>query len=137
MDAGFQVVRFSAAFPGEKGIRQQSVKDPEVIAFCNKHGYILITTDGNMIKRHRSVIEKSPNLGILATTHNNAPDIMVWVKSLIQLKPKLEHNNFKKRIRPWFGTFDTSGRFGIPIRTILPKSQTELHPAKRSTGASS
>lgn len=116
--AGFKVERFTTYFPTAEGKRQQGVKDPEVIKMCNSKGFILLTTDGNIINRHKRVIEKATHLGIMATAHNTVLDVTVWVKAFIKLKLKIEQNNFRKRERPWFGRFDTDGKFSTPVRFV-------------------
>ncbi len=126
IEAGFSVQRFSDHFKRDCGSREQGVLDPRVIALCNQHGWILLTTDSAMIRVHRRVIEQASNLGILATVNNSVPDIEIWVSALIKLKPKLEQNNFKKRARPWFGTFTVRGTFGIPVGTVRPLSRTTI-----------
>ena len=118
--AGFVVKRFSECFQGENGKRAQSVKDPDVIAFCNKHGYILTTTDGNIINLHRPVIQRSKSLGILATAHNTVIEITVWVNAIIKLKPQIEKGSFKKKGRPWFAKIDTTGKFSVSPKTVEP-----------------
>jgi hypothetical protein len=59
--AGFIVERFP--FKTADGKRKEGVKDPDIIRFCNARCYILLTTDGNIINRHRSEIEKAKHLG--------------------------------------------------------------------------
>ncbi len=115
---GFSVERFTKAFATPHGTREQSVKDPTVIRHCNSKAYILLTTDGDIINRHRRVIETCTYLGILATAHNTVEDIGVWVRAFIKLKPLIEKNNFRKRKRPWFGRFDKEGKISTPIRYL-------------------
>ena len=122
--AGFEVERFSLHFRREDGKRAQGILDPSVIALCNLHGWVLITTDAAMARTHRRDIERSNNLGILATAHNTVADIEDWANSLIGLKPKIEQNNFKKRPRPWFGTFGLKSRFGVPVKTLEAQKGT-------------
>ncbi len=121
--AGFAIKRFSECFKDDVGKREQSVKDPAIIAFCNKHGYILTTTDANIINLHRPVILKAKNLAILATAHNSVGEITVWVSALIKLKMQIEKGSFKKKGRPWFAKFDTTGRFSVSPKTVEPGPQ--------------
>jgi predicted nuclease of predicted toxin-antitoxin system len=120
VDAGFSVERFATHFATETGTREQGVKDPQVIQLCNTRHFILLTTDGDILKRHRRHIEKCAHLGILATAHNKVDDISVWVRAFIALKPTIEKNNFRKRTRPWFGRFDKNGRMSTPVKTVEP-----------------
>jgi hypothetical protein len=71
-----------------------------------------------MLKRHRPEIEKLKNLGILATAHNAVSSPEVWVEAFIKLKGSISTNSFRKRRRPWVGTFDRTGRFSSPVRTV-------------------
>lgn len=117
-DAGFDVRRFSDHFKSVRGSREQAVLDPAVIKLCNRHAWLLITLDSAMVRTHRSDIERSDNLAILASAHNTCGTPEAWAESLIKLKPTLEQNGFKKRPRPWFGTFDLKGQFATRVRTI-------------------
>jgi hypothetical protein len=134
---GFQVERFSSVFTTDVGTRAQSVKDPVVIRHCNSGGYILLTCDGDIIKRHRLIIEKAPSLGILATAHNMVADIEVWVRAFIALRSLIEQNSFRKRHRPWFGRFNTQGRISTPIRYVGLGAQAERRPPEKSHGVRS
>jgi hypothetical protein len=116
--AGVLVERFSEHFLDESGRKMQNVKDPEVIRFCNRRGYVLLTTDSNIASRHRTEIKKSKNLGILATAHNTVEDITIWVRAFTVLVPMFKKNSFLKRQRPWFGKFDTTGKICSSIRTL-------------------
>ena len=117
-EAGYKIERFNKHFADGSGVRKQGVKDPDVITLSNRHGWVLITVDKEIINTHKKVIEQSNQLGILATSHNSVENIMEWVESLVKLKPTLEKNSFKKRPRPWFGKFDRNGRFGTPVRYV-------------------
>lgn len=107
--AGYNIERFENHFQDGDGRRRKGVQDPEVIRFCNHRGWVLVTTDGEIINAHRGEIKRAVNLGILASTHNNVGDVMEWVNALVLIKPRLEKNSFKKLRRPWFIKFDKQG----------------------------
>jgi hypothetical protein len=120
--AGYKVERFTNHFPDSHRVREQSVQDDRVLKFCNQYGYLLITTDANIIKTHRIEIERSEDIGILATAHNSADSIIPWAESLVKLKPTLDRNSFKKKLRPWFGKFDRNGNITVRVKTVTPKA---------------
>jgi hypothetical protein len=117
-EAGYQLERFNKHFPDAIRIREQSVKDPPIIKLCNRHGWVLVTLDKNIVNAHRMLISESQHIGIVAACHNNAEDVMVWAESLVKLKPRLYRNSFKKRLRPWFVRFNTEGKFSSPIEFV-------------------
>ena len=117
-EAGYKIERFSMHFADENGVRKQGVKDPDIIKLCNQKGWLLVTVDKDIINTHGKLIEQSPNLGILATSHNSVENVMYWTESLVKLKPIIERNSFRKRQRPWFGKFDRNGKFGTPVRYV-------------------
>jgi len=119
VSAGFEVERFSGHFKDAYGSRTQGILDPSVITLCNKHGWVLITLDGAMLRTHRNHIVCCSNVGILATAHNSEPDVTEWAKSLIALKPQLARNSFKKRPRPRFGTFGLRANFCVPVKSVI------------------
>jgi len=67
-----------------------------------------------MKNMHREEIRKS-EVAILATAHNKAEDQDEWVAALINLKARILRE-FKKRQRPWFGTFSRTAN--MVIKTI-------------------
>jgi predicted nuclease of predicted toxin-antitoxin system len=101
--AGFTVQRFPEWFKDEKGRPLRNISDVEVIKFCEKHGWMLVTRDHNMKNMHRGEIRKT-SIGILATAHNSAKDQDEWVAAIINLKSRILRE-FKNRERPWFGVF--------------------------------
>lgn len=92
----------------------QNVKDPEIIHFCHRNGWLLVTTDREMKSTHREEIKRT-EVAILATAHNSLEDPDEWVVALINLKTRILRE-FKKRERPWFGTFGR--RATLKINTI-------------------
>jgi len=58
------------------------------------------------------------NLGILATAHNTVENITIWVNAFIKLKARIEQNSFRKKQRPWFGKFDTTGTFCVSVKSV-------------------
>lgn len=113
VEAGFIIERFCVHFSDENGARRQGVEDPDVIRLCNKHSWVLITLDSEIVKMHANVIKDSHQIGILATAHGKERDVSVWAKSLVKLKPILERGSFRKRSRPWFGQFDRNGKITV------------------------
>lgn len=112
--AGFTVQRFPEWFVDENGEVTRNVEDPEVIRFCHKNGWLLLTRDHEMKNLHRAEIRRT-DIAILATAHNSARDQDEWVAAVINLKTRILRE-FKKRERPWFGTFSRTG--ALTIATI-------------------
>lgn len=109
--AGFTVQRFPEWFRDENGRIRQNVEDPEIIRFCHKNGWMLVTRDHEMKNTHREEIRKT-EVAILATAHNSAKNQDEWVVALINLKSCILRE-FKKRERPWFGTFSRTAKITI------------------------
>ena len=109
--AGFTVQRFHEWFRDENDQIKRGVQDAEVLKFCNTNGWLLVTTDHEMKHLHREEISKT-ELAILATAHNTVADPDEWVAALINLKSRLLRE-FKKRERPWFGTFTRAANLNI------------------------
>lgn len=101
--AGFTVQRFPEWFRDEKGQQRRNVLDPEVIRFCHKHGWLLVTRDHEMKNVHREEIRRT-EVAILATAHNSCEDQDEWVAAIINLKTRILRE-FRKHERPWFATF--------------------------------
>jgi uncharacterized protein with PIN domain len=116
--AGFTLQRFSEWFRDSDGLVRQNVEDPEVIRFCHKTGWMLVTRDHEMKNTHREEIKKS-EVAILATAHNSSENQDEWVVALINLKSRLLRE-FRNRERPWFATFSRTAK--LTINTI--KSST-------------
>lgn len=111
--AGFTVQRFPEWFRDENGRTRQNVEDPEVIRFCHKNGWMLVTRDHEMRNTHREEIRKT-EIAILATAHNSSENQDEWVAALINLKSRILRE-FKKRERPWFATFSRAANLTITI----------------------
>jgi hypothetical protein len=126
--AGYAIECFSDHFLNPDGTREQGVGDERILNFCNSHGYVLVTTDSNIIKTHRREIARSPHLGILATAHNTVESITPWVESLVKLRPVLARTSFRARKRPWFGKFDRNGKI-TSIRTVTLEGDTAKEQA--------
>ena len=105
--------RFPEWFRDENGQVRRNVKDPEVIQFCHKTGWLLLTRDHEMKNTHREEIRKT-EVAILATAHNSAEDQDEWVAALINLKSRVLRE-FKNRQRPWCGTFSRTAKVTIDI----------------------
>lgn len=113
--AGFTVQRFPEWFVDEHGKTRANVLDPEVIRFCNKNGWMLVTRDHEMKLVHRQEIRRT-EIAILATAHNSCEDQDEWVAAIINLKSRILRE-FKNRKRPWFATFSRTAN--LTISTII------------------
>jgi len=109
--AGFTVQRFPEWFKDENGDVRRNVEDPEVIRFCQKTGWMLVTRDHEMKSTHREEIKRT-DVAILATAHNSSENQDEWVAALINLKSRILRE-FKKRERPWCGTFSRTANLTI------------------------
>jgi predicted nuclease of predicted toxin-antitoxin system len=112
--AGFTVQRFPEWFTDEDGSTRKNVSDIEIIKFCHKNGWMLVTRDHEMKKLHREEIRKT-DIAILSTAHNSAENQDEWVVAIINLKARILRE-FKNRERPWFATFSRAAT--IKIETI-------------------
>jgi uncharacterized protein with PIN domain len=112
--AGFTVQRFPEWFRDATGQTLRNVSDPEVIKFCHKNGWMLVTRDNETKHLHREEIRKS-DVAILATAHNSAENQDEWVVAIINLKARILRE-FKNRERPWFATFSRTAK--LTIQTI-------------------
>jgi len=112
--AGFTVQRFPEWFKDERGFKRENVEDPEVIRFCDRNGWMLVTSDHEMKNTHREEIKKT-EVAILSTAHNSADDPDEWIAAIINLKSRIVRE-FKKRERPWFATFSRTA--SLKIETI-------------------
>jgi uncharacterized protein with PIN domain len=99
--AGLTVQKFTEWFQDENGRVKQNVKDPEVIRFCDRNGWLLLTKDHEMKNTHREEIKRS-EVAIIATAHNSAESDDEWVAAIINLKGRILRE-FRKHERPWFG----------------------------------
>lgn len=109
--AGFTVQRFPEWFQDESGRKRDNVLDPEVIRFCHKTGWLLVTKDHEMRNLHREEIKKS-DVAILSTAHNSAEGDGEWVAALVNLKIRILRE-YRKHERPWFGTFTRAANLKI------------------------
>ena len=109
--AGFTVQRFPEWFKDDNGDVRKNVEDPEVIRFCHKNGWLLVTRDHEMKNTHREEIKRT-DVAILATAHNSSDDQDEWVVAIINLKSRILRE-FKKRQRPWFSTFSRTAKLTI------------------------
>jgi Domain of unknown function (DUF5615) len=75
--AGFTVQRFPEWFRDDNGEPLRNVKDPDVIRFCHKNGWLLVTTDHEMRNMHLAEICKT-DIAILATSHNSVDNPDEW-----------------------------------------------------------
>jgi predicted nuclease of predicted toxin-antitoxin system len=119
--AGFTVQRFPEWFRDDSGKVRVNVEDPEIIRFCHKNGWLLVTTDHEMKNMHLEEIKKT-EVAILATSHNSAENPDEWVIALINLKSRILRE-FKKRERPWFGTFSRTANLTISTITAAHRAR--------------
>jgi len=109
--ANFVVHEFTDSFPrdNQPDKREQSIEDPPIIQLCHEKSWLMVTTDKDMCKKHRSCIRRHRNVMILATASNGAclPD--EWVKAIIMLEFELREMYEWKR-RPWFIFFNREGK---------------------------
>ena len=101
--AGFTVERFHKWFVDPNGKALQNVQDTEIIKFCHKNGWLLLTKDHEMKNLHRQAIKKSA-VAILATANNSAADEEEWLVAIVSLKARILRE-FRNHERPWFATF--------------------------------
>lgn len=113
--AGFTVQRFPDWFKDENGQTRRNVEDPEVIKFCNKTGWLLVSKDHEMKNVHREEIKRT-EITVLATAHNSAESDDDWVVAIINLKSRILRE-FKNRERPWFATFTRASNIST-IETV-------------------
>lgn len=106
--AGYEVQVFLEHFQRGTGQKEQNVKDPRIIGFCDQQGWLLVTTDSDMLRVHRDLI-KASQAAILATAHNNPDHMEEWVDGLVKGKARIERH-FKKVPRPWFSQFNRQGK---------------------------
>lgn len=114
--AGFTVQRFLEWFKNEHGQQLPNIPDTEVIRFCHRFGWMLVTRDHEMKNLHRQELKKT-DIAVLATAHNSAKDQDEWVAAVINLKSRILRE-FKNRQRPWFAVFSRESRI-TSIETIL------------------
>ena len=89
---------------------------PEIINFCAKNGWLLVTADHEMKNTHRGEIART-DVAILSTAHNSADDPNEWTIAIINLKSRILRE-FKNHERPWFATFSRTAK--LKIQTIRP-----------------
>jgi predicted nuclease of predicted toxin-antitoxin system len=104
--AGFTVQRFHEWFKDTHGVPLKNIPDPDIIKFCHRNGWMLVTKDHEMKHLHRQEIRKS-DVAILATANNSAANEDEWLVALINLKARILRE-FKNHERPWFATFSRS-----------------------------
>lgn len=126
----FKVESFSKWFSSDNDRREQGVKDPRVISFCHKQGWLLVTTDHEMRHTHVEEIKAHPHVTIIATARNSAQagDHLAWINALIMLKPKILRY-FKNSERPWFATFSREGN--ISSFHVIDESYTTRRSRKK------
>ena len=112
-EAGFSVQRFHDWFRDENGKQKQNVPDPEVIRFCHKKGWLLVSRDHEMKRLHREDIRRS-EVAIVATANNKGAEQSEWVRAIITQKSRLLRE-FKKLERPWFAIVTRGGAISFEL----------------------
>ena len=87
--AGFRLVVHEDHFN-----KRQDVDDPEVIAECGRHGWILLTADSDLPRRWAKEI-RTAKIGVFCQT-NNHQGPRLWVPRIVFAKPKM-----LKAIKHW------------------------------------
>ncbi|MFN0103661.1 MAG: hypothetical protein ACKV2U_16420 [Bryobacteraceae bacterium] len=118
---GFKAERFTTHFPDRNNPekRQKKIKDPDVINFCQKRGYLLLTTDHEMKKTFIEELKMS-DIGVLSTA-NNQDGPSVWIEALKKSKSRILRD-FKKAQRPYFSIIQKTGQ--INTQTLTPQMKT-------------
>ena len=70
----------------DDGSKEQAVKDPRIMRFCNRKKWLLGTTDSDIRYTHVDVFKKCLDLAILATAHNKVMHLDEWVDGLIKAR---------------------------------------------------
>lgn len=98
LEAGFRVECFAHHFIKD-GRKEDGVKDPPIIRFCNEKKFLLVTLDKAMRFTQIEAIKKT-TIGILATESNEI-GVGPWIDALILAKAEIERL-WKKHPWPWF-----------------------------------
>ena len=105
-EQGFVVVGFQ-----EKYGKAQGIKDEKFIPHCAESGLLIVTTDKNMVLRHRELLNDHKQC-VVFTTNNTSDNLRVWVPGFIRNKRKIERT-WKKHEPPWVGRLHPSGYLEI------------------------
>ena len=89
----------------------ETSKTLRLSSFAIRYGWLLVTRDHEMKNTHREEIKRT-EVAILATAHNSLENQDEWVVAIINLKSRILRE-FKKRERPWFGTFSRTANLTI------------------------
>lgn len=108
--AGFDVVCYADHFQDHLGRPQDSVKDPEIIKFCHKNKYVLITMDKQLCHAHLNAMKKTDILVI--ATESNRIGLKVWIDALITAKPRIERL-VRKSERPCSARISKTGKLTV------------------------
>lgn len=111
LTAGFTVQRFHDWFRDESDKALRNVPDTDIIAFCARNGWLLLTADHEMRNRYREQIKRT-DVAILATAHNTVSNPDEWVAAIINLKSRILRE-FRNHERPWFATFSRAAKLNF------------------------
>jgi hypothetical protein len=131
---GFTAERFTSHFPDRNNPdqRQKKIKDPTVIALCQKYNFLLFTTDREMKKTHIEELKRS-DIGVVATA-NNTDGVDTWVKALFDARAKVLRD-FKKWQRPYFSILQKTGHVTTETLT-LDRTSRRTRPKEKEPAAS-
>jgi hypothetical protein len=119
IEAGFRVRCFAERF-NKDGRKTDSVKDPQILQYCNSENLILVTLDKAIRHTHVEEIKKT-QIGIIAT-ESNKDGLEAWIIALIRAKPRIERL-WKKFPSPWFAHLSKSGEIR-QVQTITEDMET-------------
>jgi hypothetical protein len=113
--AGFTVTCYADHFKDKEGKPENSVKDPEIIKYCHKRKYVLVTTDKQLCYTHIETLKKT-EIVVIATESNTA-GMEIWVDALISAKAKIERL-VKKSERPCSARISRSGNISVDYELL-------------------
>lgn len=58
--------------------KEQNVKDEKIIPQCAKQRLLIVTTDKNMVLRHRDLLKQHKQC-VIFTTSNSGGELIVWL----------------------------------------------------------
>jgi hypothetical protein len=103
---GFNTIGFEERFDN-----RQSVGDEEIIPRCAKETLLIVTTDKNMILRHRDLLNRHKQC-VIFTTNGKDDCLKIWVPALAKNRVTILRT-WKKREPPWVGRLHPSGHLEI------------------------
>jgi len=120
----FSVVGFHEVFG-----KEQNIKDEKIIPHCAKHKLLIVTTDKNMVLRHRDLLNQHQQC-VIFTTSNAGDNLGKWLPGIVNNKAKIERT-WKKREPPWVGRLHASGHLEIFDLMKYTEYDSDTPPEKR------